>query len=215
MLTKLYLVSYNTIQFLGWSFLFYQMASHLAGGGPVSELYAATATSLQIFQTGALLEILHAGFGLVRSSVQVTVQQVWSRVYVTWLILHMLPPTQLSIGFPMLLFAWTVTEMIRYSMYAINLVSTPPYFLTWLRYTFFIIAYPTGVSGELLCQLQGLTHAYKQNILSVSLPNSLNASFSFPLFILVTMLLYIPLFPPMYMHMFGQRKKVLGAKKEE
>ena len=45
----------------------------------MSELYAATATSLQIFQTGALLEILHAGFGLVRSSVQVTVQQVWSR----------------------------------------------------------------------------------------------------------------------------------------
>ena len=55
------------------------------------------------------------------------------RVYVTWLILYMLPPSQLSIGFPMLLFAWTVTEMIRYSMYAINLVSTPPYILTWLR----------------------------------------------------------------------------------
>ena len=71
------------------------------------------------------------------------------------------------------------------------------------------------MSGELLCQLQGLTHAYKHDILSVSLPNSINASFSFPLFILVTMLLYIPLFPPMYMHMFGQRKKVLGAKKEE
>ena len=79
MLTKLYLVSYNTAQFLGWSFLFYQMVSHLAGGGAVSELYAATATTLQIFQTGALLEILHAGLGLVRSSVQVTVQQVWSR----------------------------------------------------------------------------------------------------------------------------------------
>ena len=54
-------------------------------------------------------------------------------MYVTWLILHMLPPSQLSIGFPLLLFAWTVTEMIRYSMYAINLVSTPPYILTWLR----------------------------------------------------------------------------------
>ena len=71
------------------------------------------------------------------------------------------------------------------------------------------------MSGELLCQFQGLVHAYKHGILSVSLPNSLNASFSFPLFILVTMLLYIPLFPPMYMHMFGQRKKVLGVKKEE
>ena len=71
------------------------------------------------------------------------------------------------------------------------------------------------MSGELLCQLTGLFYAHQHDILSVHLPNKLNASFSFPLFILVTMLLYIPLFPPMYMHMFGQRKKVLGAKKEE
>ena len=42
------------------------------------------------------------------------------RVYVTWLILYMLPPSQLSIGFPLLLFAWTVTEMIRYSMTAVT-----------------------------------------------------------------------------------------------
>ena len=79
MITKLYLVAYNTTQFLGWSFLFYQMVSHLAGGGAVSALYPATAASLQIFQTAALLEILHAGLDLVRSIVLVTVQQVWSR----------------------------------------------------------------------------------------------------------------------------------------
>ena len=65
--------------------------------------------------------------------VQVTVQQVLGRVYVVWVVLHLLPPAQLSVGFPLLLLAWTLTEMIRYSMYAINLVSTPPYFLTWLR----------------------------------------------------------------------------------
>jgi hypothetical protein len=39
-------------------------------------------------------------------------------------------------GFVLLLLAWTVTEMIRYSMYAIQLVTTPPYLLTWLRYFF-------------------------------------------------------------------------------
>jgi hypothetical protein len=38
-------------------------------------------------------------------------------------------------GFVLLLLAWTVTEMIRYSMYAIQLVTTPPYLLTWLRYS--------------------------------------------------------------------------------
>ncbi len=53
---------------------------------------------MQIFQTGAVLEILHAGCGLVRSSVQVTLQQVFSRVYITWAVLHLLPPARLSLG---------------------------------------------------------------------------------------------------------------------
>ena len=50
MAAKLYLVAYNTAQFLGWTYLAYQMAAHLAGGGTLDTLYAATATTLQIFQ---------------------------------------------------------------------------------------------------------------------------------------------------------------------
>jgi len=213
-MSKTYLVAYNTIQTLGWSFLLFQMATHLLSGGEVSTLYANTKLSLQIFQTGAALEIFHAIFGLVRSSVQVTTQQVFSRVYVVWAILYMCPTSQLSIGFPLLLFAWTITEIIRYSMYAVSLVGNPPFFLTWLRYTFFIIAYPVGVSGELICMYAALLQAMQQDILSVQLPNMLNVTFSFPLLILGIMLAYIPLFPPMYFYMFGQRKKVLGVKKD-
>ena len=78
-MSKLYLVAYNSLQTLGWSYLLYQTCCHLAAGKSVSSLYEATSTTLQIFQTAALLEILHAMLGLVRSSVQVTVQQVWSR----------------------------------------------------------------------------------------------------------------------------------------
>jgi len=213
-MSKSYLVAYNTIQALGWSFLLFQMATHLLSGGEVATLYANTKLSLQIFQTGAVLEIFHAIFGLVRSSVQVTIQQVFSRVYVVWAILYMCPTSQLSIGFPLLLFAWTITEIIRYSMYAVSLVGNPPFFLTWLRYTFFIIAYPVGVSGELICMYAALLQATQQDILSVQLPNMLNVTFSFPLIILGIMLAYIPLFPPMYLYMFGQRKKVLGMKKD-
>eukprot|EP00092_Neocalanus_flemingeri_P029850 GFUD01032408.1.p1 GENE.GFUD01032408.1~~GFUD01032408.1.p1 ORF type:complete len:215 (+),score=49.14 GFUD01032408.1:299-943(+) len=214
-MSKAYLVAYNTVQTLGWSYLLFQMINHFLSGGEVKTLYDNTRLTLQIFQTGAVLEIFHAMFGLVRSSIQVTIQQVFSRVYVTWAILYMLPSSQLSLGFPLLLFAWTVTEIIRYSMYAVSLVGTPPYFLTWLRYTFFIIAYPMGVTGELLCSFTGMLYAQEHDILSVHFPNKYNATFSFPLIILGIMLLYIPLFPPMYLHMFGQRKKTLGTKKEE
>jgi len=187
---------------------------HLVTTGPAG-LYPATRLTLQVFQTGAVLEIVHAATGLVRSPVMVTVQQVFSRVYVTWAILALCPPSQTSLGFPLLLFAWTITEIIRYSMYAINLFSSPPYFLTWLRYTFFIIAYPVGVTGELLASYSAMLYSSEKGLLSITLPNSLNFTFSFPLLILGIMLMYIPLFPPMYLHMFTQRKKVLSPAKQE
>ena len=83
-MSKLYLVAYNSLQTVGWSYLLYQTCSHLAAGRSVSSLYETTSLTLQIFQTAALLEILHAMLGLVRSSVQVTVQQVWSRSVTMW-----------------------------------------------------------------------------------------------------------------------------------
>ena len=49
----------------------------------------------------------------------------------------------------------------------------------------------------------------------MSLPNALNASFSLPLVMAAVMLLYLPLFPPMYLHMFRQRRRVLGGRGKE
>ena len=46
---------------------------------------------LRISQTAAVLEILHAGFGLVRSPFMTTVQQVASRIFVVWAILWAVP----------------------------------------------------------------------------------------------------------------------------
>ena len=95
-MSKLYLVAYNSFQTVGWSYLLYQTCSHLAAGRSVSSLYETTSLTLQIFQTAALLEILHAMLGLVRSSVQVTVQQVWSRS----VNMRVAPPSSHIISFP-------------------------------------------------------------------------------------------------------------------
>lgn len=210
-----YLVVYNVTQFVGWTYLLLQLGLHVKNRSSYEDLYASVATALQIFQTAAVLEIVHAATGLVRSNVTVTLQQVTSRVYIVWLILHALPTSRNSIGMALLLFAWTITEMIRYSMYAIQLVGTVPYFLTWLRYTFFLIAYPVGVSGEMLCNYQGYLEAKETGVYSISLPNSLNSTFSFPLLILGVALIYVPCFPPMYMHMVAQRKKIIGGGRQK
>jgi len=214
-----YLFLYNAVQFTGWSYLLYEICNSIIRNKhdklDMNHLYNDVSFTLQIFQTGAALEILHAAFGLVRSNVQITFQQVFSRLFITWGILYLLPTSRSSIGVICLLFAWTITEMIRYSMYAIQLISTPPYFLTWLRYTFFIIAYPVGVSGELLCKYTGFWEAKDSGVLSIELPNCWNFTFQFSMFIAALGFLYIPGFPPMYLHMFAQRKKILGSDKKK
>ena len=72
-----------------------------------------------------------------------------------------------------------------------------------------------GLVGELMVAYAGRPYAQEHDVFTVKLPNALNSTFDFPSVILVFMLLYIIFFNPMYAHMFGQRKKVLGGKKEE
>ena len=51
-----------------------------------------------------------------------------------------------SLGFPMLLTAWTLAEIIRYSFYFMGLIGKNIPVLTWLRYTMFIVLYPLGIT---------------------------------------------------------------------
>lgn len=77
--------------------------------------------------------MVHCAVGIVRSNVVLTAFQVASRVLLVWGVLHSVPATQLSAGFPMLLIAWTVTEMIRYLYYVLNIGKIEAYPLVWLR----------------------------------------------------------------------------------
>lgn len=47
-----------------------------------------------------------------------------------------------------MVWAWSVTEIIRYSFYAFNLLGKNPYILLFLRYTTFYVLYLVGASSE-------------------------------------------------------------------
>ncbi|XDV30184.1 hypothetical protein PO909_033154 [Leuciscus waleckii] len=82
------------------------------------------------------------------------------------------------------------------------------------RYTFFIVLYPMGVSGELLTIYAALPYVQKTGLYSITLPNKYNFSFDYHTFLILIMISYIPLFPQLYFHMMRQRKKVLGHMEE-
>lgn len=76
--------------------------------------------------------------------------QVSSRLLLVWGIVNNFPnTTSRSPVYSSMLIAWSVTEIIRYSYFAINLsVGSVPSFLTWLRYNTFFVLYPLGISSE-------------------------------------------------------------------
>lgn len=60
------------------------------------------------------------------------------------------------------------------------------------RYTFFIVLYPMGVTGELLTIYAALPYIQKTGLYSITLPNKYNFSFDYYSFLILTMFSYIP-----------------------
>ena len=49
--------------------------------------------------------------------------------------------------------SWSITEVIRYTHFALTQLGYEAHILLWLRYTTFYILYPTGSSSEAFCML--------------------------------------------------------------
>jgi len=209
--SDIYLFLYNAVQVAGWGSILVKTVTGLLGGLSNEQLYQNVETELQIFQTAAVLEIFHIALGLVRSPLATTITQVYSRVFVVWMILFKVASSRSSFGVPMLLIAWSVTEVVRYSFYALNLIKSVPWILIWMRYTFFIVLYPMGASGEVITMLSALGEIGRKKHFTIEMPNAMNFAFSFYYFVILLCLYYIPGFPQLYGYMFQQRKKILST----
>ncbi|KAF5389391.1 hypothetical protein D9757_004281 [Collybiopsis confluens] len=99
-------------------------------------------------QTCALLEVIHVMLGWVRSPLQTTVMQVSSRLFLVWGIVEQFASVRSNPLYTSMVFAWSLTEVIRYSYYAANLLGLEPAVLLYLRYTTFYLLYPLGASSE-------------------------------------------------------------------
>jgi len=213
LLVKGYLILFNAILAAGWTYVGYLgTMKFLSAPAQTSYLglWGAVEVPLKIFQTAAVMEVVHAAVGIVPSNVFLTLFQVLSRVFALWGVLDLSPPSQISYGVPLLLFAWTITEITRYSYYVLHLVGFSK-LIEWFRYTLFIVLYPIGVTGELLCIYQALFYVKEKSLWSMTMPNAFNITFDYQYFLIGVMLMYIPFFPQLYFHMFAQRRKVLGG----
>lgn len=160
-------------------------------------LWEKASLPITIFQTLQLIEVVHAAIKFVPSNPVTTFIQIISRIIVVWAIVVPIKETRSSIGIPLILTAWSIAEMTRYLYYALNLISSRapylmPYLLTWCRYSFFMILYPIGVSGELILMYTALPYIRRRQLLYFKMPNPYNVSFYSDWLLIAIMLSYIP-----------------------
>ncbi|KRY47082.1 Alpha-N-acetylglucosaminidase [Trichinella britovi] len=181
-----------------WSLIFWKIVIGLLTGITLNHVYSVVGCQVEFFQTLALLEIVHSYTGLVRSPTVTTAIQVLSRLFILWPITHCVVEAQSSLGTFLYITAWSISEIVRYSFYALNILAVTPKFLIWLRqlirffnsifllltacsfrYTLFIGLYPLGVAGELLAVFAAMGPIGRRKLFTLEMPNMFNMSFNF------------------------------------
>lgn len=210
---RIYLAIYNWVVFFGWLQVFYHTLKALHQSGHQS-VYAAIEKPLILAQSAALLEILHSLTGIVRSPIAATLPQISSRIYVTWGILYSFPEIRTSFFVASLAISWSITELIRYSFFGFKeAFGFTPSWLLWLRYSTFIVLYPTGITSEVGLIYNALPYMRESGKYSIRMPNKLNFGFDYYYNALLTLGVYVPGIPHLYGYMLGQRKKALSKSK--
>ncbi|KAG2568396.1 hypothetical protein PVAP13_7NG316248 [Panicum virgatum] len=200
---RIYLAVYNWIVFAGWAQVLYYAILALWSSGHEA-VYSAVERPLQFAQTAAIMEILHGLVGLVRSPVSATLPQIGSSF----------PETRFHILVTTLVISWSITEIIRYSFFGMKeALGFTPSWLLWLRYSTFMVLYPTGISSEVGLIWIALPYIKTSEKYCFRLPNRWNFSYDYYFTSILALMIYIPGSPHMFTYMLSQRKKALSKAK--
>lgn len=228
-IVKPYMIAYNAFQLYGWSIALFNFGKGIAASEfdvRASQWTGETAAYITFFQWLMLMEVVHPALGMVRGDPLTALLQVISRIMVV-ILANVLGAPILQDGFWVncVIFAWSLTEVIRYSSYIASLLDVKIYVLTWLRYTLFIGLYPMGVSGELGVFAGAIPFLERlENVKSI--PSTyggtqqwLVESGMYPFLLKIgwtgVIMMYVIGFPYLYLYMVMRRKSVLGGKKNK
>lgn len=211
---KRYMLFYNGAMCFGWFLILLRISAKLVllrNHTDKFELaYNAVETLLKIFQTGAVFEVIHALTGIVRAPVSTTGLQVSSRLMLLWGITASVPQSRNSFFIASMIVSWSLTEIPRYAYFAVSAVNGfAPHWLVWLRYSTFILLYPSGAGSECGLMFNSLSFIRSSKLYSVTMPNWANFAFDYYIFCVITLAMYVPGLPHMYFHMLRQRSRHL------
>ncbi|KAK3295820.1 tyrosine phosphatase-like protein [Chaetomium fimeti] len=197
---KAYLILYNAASAVAWATILGRVAVVLGWkGAPFVPLVVDNFA--RITQTFAIMEVVHALTGVVPAPVFTTAMQVASRLFLMWAVCFPFPQLNVNIFYSTMLCAWSLTEVMRYSYFALKQINAVPAWLHWLRYSAFLVLYPVGISSEVAMTLAAMWG-----------PAADLASW-YPMALTAVLAAYGPGSAILYAHMLKQRRRYLGTGK--
>lgn len=208
-----YLIMYNLYQFIAYFYIFLVLVIELKRDGLVEaskEAYKIVGPVMRGSQFLQYLECLHALVGYTKGSALFPFLQVSGRNLVLFGVINSEPRLQDKPIILCLFLVWSAVELIRYPYYIITLVKREISWLTWLRYSVWVILYPLGFMCEGLVLLISLSHFEESKRYTIGMPNKWN--FTFNMVIFLKMYMTFVLLPGLYIvmrHMQSLRTKKL------
>ncbi|XP_012682563.2 very-long-chain (3R)-3-hydroxyacyl-CoA dehydratase-like isoform X3 [Clupea harengus] len=208
-LTKIYLFTYNLIQFLGFLWIFSSMTVHLVleGKDSVYHTFRFCWTMMFICQILAVFEVINPALGLVNTAVFPVMVQVMGRNVILFVIFGSLGEMQTRVVVFFVFYLWSVIEIFRYPFYMLACIGLEWRLLTWLRFTIWAVLYPLGTLAEAVAVVQSLSIFDESGLYSIPLPAALGQSISFSFTLkLYLFVMFLGLFINMK-HFISQRRR--------
>ncbi|ETS76358.1 hypothetical protein PFICI_11745 [Pestalotiopsis fici W106-1] len=143
-----YLILYNAVSTVLWATVLGRTVGTNILRGP-DFVHFTTGDFVLWTQTLMIMDVLHALFGVVRSDPFTAAAQVASRYVAVWAVQYPFPELCSSPIYSSMLFAWSLTEVIRYGYLALKLAGIEPYTFLWVRYSSYLVLYPVGILSEM------------------------------------------------------------------
>ncbi|KAL9660297.1 hypothetical protein QQ045_025110 [Rhodiola kirilowii] len=108
----------------------------------------------------------------------------------------------------------SVSPIIRYGFFGVKeTLGFTPSWLLWLRYSTFLVLYPSGITSEVGLIYFAMPYMKESGKYSQRMPNKWNFSFDYLYAAILILAFYVPGSPHMYRYMLSQRKKALSKAK--
>ncbi|CAH0399555.1 unnamed protein product [Chilo suppressalis] len=182
---KVYLILYNLFQFVGYTYILAVIGVRYAklGYDSVADTYEHVGPAMKFVQLMQYLEVMHPMFGYTRGGVLTPFLQISGRAMVLFVNIEAEPRMQTKPVVFYLFIIWSTVEVIRYPFYITQLYKKEIGFLTWLRYSIWIILYPLGFLCESVVILRNIPYFEETQKFTVSMPNEWNFAFHMPSFL--------------------------------